>query len=244
MKRYLFILIAFFSMGAMAHDYWLMPMEDGKTHVLVYGHADRWDRYNPEWVKSATGYDLDGKAFPIQIARQALTFSEVRGGKSANDFVTVSSEGAGIIVILFDEGYWTQIPGTPEEWYELSRVHVKTYGKSNYYRTASKTLFVWGATYDKPVGADLEIVPLSDPWKSGLKELPIQVFYRGKPLVQGKVEIDGNPKEFITDAQGKTKIPLTERGRQHIVIRHTVPVQGDPNAEGESVLANLVFTRK
>lgn len=223
---------------ALAHDIKLVA--DGDGYILAYGHGDKWEGYKTAQVKSAIGYDTDGKPSAITVEKRELQFAGVPGGMLSDDAARIKPADAGMVTVLFDDGYWTK---TSDGWANQSKKHFKQHEESSQYWMYTKTLFKWSASYAKPVGLDLEIVPLANPWDKDLKSLPIQLLYQGKPLANTDVEIEGNTDLFTTDAQGKTNIPLHASGINYIGTSHKQVLTNDPDRDEFEITTNLRFTR-
>jgi hypothetical protein len=102
------------------------------------------------------------------------------------------------------------------------------------------------ATYDAPLGLEIEIIPLENPYSiapGGI--LPVQVLFRGEPLSQLTLHagFDGQSEESIhvlTDQEGKSQIPISKPGRWYIRGIHLFQVdQADHSYE--SYWATLTF---
>lgn len=221
----------------LAHDIKLLP--DGDGYVVAYGHGDKWDAYKTTKVKSASGYDGSGKSFPIAVEKRELPFAGLPG-KLSDDAGRIKTANAGMVTVLFDDGYWTH---TDDGWANQSKKYFKTYKESGHYWYYTKTLFKWSAAYAKPAGLDLELVPLADPWDKNLTSLPIQLLHKGKPMANAEVELEGHTDLFTTDAQGKTSIPLHASGLHYIGASYKEKLANDPDRDEFEVTTNLRFTR-
>lgn len=121
------------------------------------------------------------------------------------------------------------------------------------YAKFAKTYVVAGnpnATFSKPLGLKIEIVPLADP--AGLKpgaRLPVQLLYKGKPLADVQMEIatsTGPTKKAILQIAGRTNregkldiaIPSAGKIRLHAVAMDRV---SEPTHDWESNWASLTF---
>lgn len=105
------------------------------------------------------------------------------------------------------------------------------------------------ATFSKPTGLTIEIIPEADPYslKPGAT-LPVLVLFRGKPAVDVAVESawleNGNAKMEVygrTDSNGKIRIPIKATGphRLHAIVMERC---AEPKAaDWESFWASLTF---
>jgi hypothetical protein len=99
----------------------------------------------------------------------------------------------------------------------------------------------------KPVGSELEIVPLAHPY--GLAAgapLTVQVLFKGKPLagraVTGANRLRGDlqSKTLRTDAAGKVTFPIARRGDWMFALVHIEPTTGE--VDWRSYWATLTFS--
>lgn len=222
---------------ASAHDVSLEPA--GDAHVVLYGHGKEWIHYKPEQVEKVTAYDAAGKAAAIAAESRPVMISGLDGVRLEHEGAFVKSGNAGMITFLFEDGNWTE---TSDGWVKLPKNHFREYEKSKHYQMYNKTLLRWQAPYGKPVGLAVEIVPLANPW-SAIDRLPIQVLHEGKPAAGVKVEIDGDPEEYVTDAQGKASIPMRKDGVHHLSTNRERKLDNDPKADSKHIYSNLIFTR-
>jgi nickel transport protein len=93
-----------------------------------------------------------------------------------------------------------------------------------------------GAPWDKVLGHELEIVPLSDPLtvKPGQK-LHLRVLFSGQPLA-GEIERgdgltvvpEADIPRFTTDSDGVAEVPVVKSGPMQLVIDHSVSPSATP----------------
>ncbi|MEL6869605.1 MAG: DUF4198 domain-containing protein [Pseudomonadota bacterium] len=97
------------------------------------------------------------------------------------------------------------------------------------------------------LGMELEIVPLRNPYS--LKEddaLPVQVWYRGKPLAGAQVELEHLTLQAIaaqsmqTDDNGIATFPITKRGEWKLNVVWGVPM-AHRGATYSTVFSSLTF---
>lgn len=229
--------LALVSHAAIAHDVSLEPA--GDAYVVLYGHGKEWIHYKPEQVEQVTGYDAAGKATAIAVEHRPVLIAGLDEVRLEHEGAFIKTGDAGMVTLLFQDGYWTE---TSDGWSSLPKNHFREYMKSNHYLMYNKTLLRWEAAYGKAVGLAVEIVPLANPW-SGIDSLPIQVVHQGKPAAGVKVEIDGDPQEYVTDAQGKTSVPLRKGGVHYLSTNREQKLDGDPKADSRYTYSNLIFTR-
>lgn len=222
---------------AFAHDVSLEPA--GDRYVVLYGHGKEWIDYKPEQVEQVTGYDAAGKATPITVESREVLVAGLDGVRLEHEGAFIDVGKAGMVTLLFRDGHWTE---TADGWASLPKNHFREPLKSNHYLMHNKTLFRWADAYGKLAGLELEIVPLANPWSGG-DSLPVQVIYKGKPAAGVKVEIDGDPEEYTTDAQGRVSIPLRKGGVHHLSTNREEKLANDPKADSSYIYSNLIFTR-
>jgi hypothetical protein len=134
-------------------------------------------------------------------------------------------------------------------------------GRERYARCAK----TWIAGRDpkrvlQPQGLPLEIVPLADP--AGEPQLPIQVFYRGKPLAgalvrswnrpleRGALPFDPAARDSVPPAQelrtqpdGTARLDVQRAGEWLINVVHMVPSEDRKQADWQSLWASFTFAR-
>lgn len=228
LKRLLFTAFAVtFSSLAASHDVWLEP-GTGAEHRLVFGHPGDLEPYEPARVTSVSVVDVNGgKSRPE---------TRVDDGH----LVVKTPAGASVIAVVFDNGIWTE--GPDEQLVNEPKHAVPGYNKSSHTKNFSKALLAWGDAARKPIGMDLEVVPLDDPF--GLKpgqELIVQVFHGGKPLAGAEVEMLGAMDLFFTDEQGKVRLPVSDESFQYVLVMHRVPLKDNPDTDELELQANLTF---
>lgn len=209
---------------ALAHDAWVMPQ--GPRHEIVYGHLDKLERkYDAAKIKAVSALDASGRPLKIALDRDSLP-------------VTIAAPGAAMILLEFDNGYWTkttegsknlpknQVPGA------LSSLRSFKYGK---------TVLEWGPAAAKGHGQRLEIVPETSapPRPGGM--LTLRVEFEGKPLAGASIQLEGYDRAVQkTDAQGRATLTLAPAIMQAIVAGHEIRLNRE-DADSEKHSANLVF---
>ena len=124
-------------------------------------------------------------------------------------------------------------------------------GRELYSRFAKVVMGNAGGLATRPLGHVLEIVPEKDPATLAAGEpLPVQVLFRGKPLVGVRVsaayagaEMKGHdfPVTAETDAQGRALLKLDRAGLWYARLIHMVAAQDDPQIEWRSFFATLTL---
>ncbi len=151
----------------------------------------------------------------------------------------------GMITVVFDNGFWTKVSETEESINESKRNH-PDYLEAFHSMKYGKSIFAWNEADMKPVGLELEIVPLKNPHM--LKEgdaLPVQVFYQGQPLPDAMVGYAGK-----TDKDESNKVKADKEGKAELAMRngvlilaaHRVALPDSPDADARTLSANLYFS--
>ncbi|MBK8162838.1 MAG: DUF4198 domain-containing protein [Gammaproteobacteria bacterium] len=216
------------SAAAFAHDAWIVASGSDDYH-LVYGHPGELESYDPAKVEGLSAYDKNGNARDVS--------SSVRDGK-----VEISTgPDIALIAVEFDNGFWTE--NMDKKYANKPKWEIGDSRSSSHSKKFNKNLLAWSSAFSKPLGTELEIVPLANPLqlKPGDK-LPVQVLYRSQPLADADIEIMGNKEVYPTDAKGRASVPIQQTDYQYIAVSHKVDTKSNPNADQMSLSANLVFT--
>jgi uncharacterized GH25 family protein len=224
--------VILFSLSAapvLAHDAWLVKNGDGNSYELVYGHPGELESYEPAKVEGVIALDKSGSAQNVASA--------VRDGKV--EFKT--GKDTALIAIDFDNGFWTE--GQDKKHANKPKWEMADPRSSSHSKKYNKNILAWNSAFSKPLGAELEIVPLANPLqlKPGEK-LAVQVLYHSSPLAGAEVQIMGDKELYVTDAKGIASVPLQKTDYQYIAVSHKEDTKSNPNADVLSLSANLVFT--
>lgn len=215
--------------NAFAHDAWV-EKRDGEF-VVLYGHGEMHDPYDPARVKEVKGFDIKGNAVPVEIIKK-------------KDGASLSPKGeVAMITLVFDNGYWVK---TTDGWKNISKREAKEYIESIHSIKYGKTYLAWSDAFAKPVGMRLEIIPLTDPLsaKVGYKNFQIKVLYEGKPLEGAKIGTGGHTIDKTTDKDGIATIGIFRKGINVISARHRVPLKDNPDADMISLGTVITFEVK
>jgi uncharacterized GH25 family protein len=106
---------------------------------------------------------------------------------------------------------------------------------------------VSGGAFDRPVGMTMELVPEKNPYtlKAG-DELPVRLFYEGKPLAGalvialGRNQTDGK-LAARSGKDGRVRLRLPEGGFWLIKSVHMIPAPHETGVDWESLWASLTF---
>lgn len=252
--------------GASAHDFWLQPQ---RYHVapsaalsvdLLVGHGvDRtaWgqpaSRVRRLESLGPTGAWADLR--PALASRRANDQPIVAGFAEPGLHVLVLESLPAVSVLpaprfamyLREEGL------EPIASLRERRGLADTPGRELYSRRAKALVRVGDGAYDwahvaRPVGLDLEIVPLRNPYALAPGErLPVRVFYDGKPLAGALVkliDLDADEKPYAmarTDRSGRAAFDVPREGAWLVNTVWSAPLSGDPRAEFQTVFSSLTF---
>lgn len=196
------LLLATLSIPALAHDLWVT--RDGNLHTLHYGHersghaGAKVIEYKPEQVRQAVCFSAAGRELAGETSRTWPV--TLRGDCAASYFV-------------FSTGYWSKTP------YGTKNLPKHDAGKviDSWLSVESvKRIDTWGMALARPLGVELEIVPLDNPLslRPGDK-LHLAVYGAGKPVAGATVAYFGHPRG-VSAADGRLNVTLRRPGPQSI----------------------------
>lgn len=202
----------------------------GEDIPLLFGHPEEGEEevlpYAPATVKELTAYDLTGAVVPIEI-------KNLTGGIS----VSPNSDVAALTAFV-DRGFYIV---TPDNEYlniskrEATTEYIQAFRSLNY----PKSLYNWSDAVSQPLGLQLEIVPLENPFEVIAGEnLDVQVLFGGAPLQDVLVEYLGKPVE---DENGDSifSIPWGQEGLKTIEASYSIPLENDPDTDELSYSTSL-----
>lgn len=202
----------------------------GEEIPLLFGHPEEGEDnvlpYTPASVKELTAYDLTGAVVPVET-------------KNLPDGISVTpNEDVAALTAYVDRGFYVVTPDN--EYLNISKreatgEYIQAFRSLNY----PKSLYNWSDAVGQPLGLQLEIVPLENPFTVAVGEnLDVQVLFGGAPLKDVLVEYSGKP---IDDANGDGvfSVPWTQEGLKTIEASYSVPLVNDPNTDEISYSASL-----
>jgi uncharacterized GH25 family protein len=223
---------------AKGHEIWLEKygIEDGKVNLaLVYGHNMRQDGVGDVARLTPFVYSPNGERFAPLLTRgddkHLISFTA-----NQNGYYTAIADYGSIIISQTKEGY------------ELGpRSMFKDVIYAGAFHQMAKIIVPMGSPGDfegKLVHGILEIVPKEVECQLG-KEMELQVFYEGKPLVGEEVLVVSKKegKEMAvgrTDGQGIAQIPILVEGDCMFLVRHRDPTKKVNDAFDESVFVTTL----
>lgn len=202
----------------------------GEEIPLLFGHPEEGEDnvlpYNPASVKELTAYDLTGAVVPVETKNFPSSISVIANSDTA------------ALTAFVDRGFYVV---TPDNEYlniskrEVTGEYTQAFRSLNY----PKSLYNWSDALAQPLGLQLEIVPLENPFAvAGGENLDVQVLFGGAPLKDVLVEYSGKP---IDDANGDGifSIPWTQEGLKTIEASYSVPLVNDPDTDEISYSTSL-----
>jgi nickel transport protein len=217
---------------ASAHDIWITTAgpADARRAVINYGHP--YDR-------PPTVADKIIDIFAISADGQRPLIKGLATTREGQWFVVETQpfrdDGRTLLVVRYDNGYWIK---TADGYRNATKREVPDALDSLWSMKFGKAFTGPGAPWDKVLGHELEIVPLSDPLMVGPGgTLRLRVLFHGKPLHDGKVErgdgltavAENEIPRFATDADGIAAIPIVKTGPMQLVIDHAVAPSATPD---------------
>lgn len=204
------LLLVVLALPAAAHDLWLD--KDSAGYALFQGHRHSAHAgaevvpYEPGAVKGATCLDAGGGAkSPIP-------------GKSHP--VKLTGECAALLV-AFSTGYWTKTAG---ETRNAPKTGVAGVMKSWLSEDAVKRIDRWTAAVAQPLGAGLEITPVTDPFRLVIDDkLTVLVTENRKPKSGVPVAYQGDTRG-VTGDDGRIAIRIRQGGMQLISASIEAPL--------------------
>jgi len=221
--------------AAFAHDIWITTNgpPNARRAVVNYGHPH--DR--PPAVA-----DKIIDIFAITADRKE---SLLKGLSTARDggWLVVESrpfrdDGRALLAVRYDNGYWVK---TAEGYRNATKREVPDALASLWSVKFAKALTGVGAPWDRVLGHELEIVPLSDPpTVRPAQTLRLRVLFRGRPLADAKIERgdgltpvpEADIPRFATDSDGVAAVPIVKPGPIQLVVDHEVSPSATPGLAG------------
>lgn len=212
-----------------AHGIWTAERR-GNIEV-IYGDGAEDNAYDPKKISGAWASDLRGGRIPVTVEK-------------LEDHARLKPvESAAVLSVALDNGYWTQAPD--KKWLNVGETQVPGALDSGRYYKYTLAVLEEGAKLPSLDKLKLVIVPQQDPLSvEAGKELEVQVLVDGKPASDVELVADfvNAPDEVATktDAQGKAKIIVRNRGLNVIAASTTVP-NDDPDARVRGMFSSLSF---
>lgn len=248
---------------ALAHDFWIQPnafwVPSGGTTTMsiLVGHGSyrskslieanritRFDRYGPD------GHSDRRPELKLGSATTDTTLHFAQPGEYLYALATnaTPSELPGI---RFTD--YLKVEGlTPALALRQRTGMTDAPGRELYSRRAKALIQVGNApatdVATRRIGLSLELVLERDPYTLPPgADLPVRVFYEGKPLAGGTVKLnnldfDERPlATHVTDAAGRALFRVPRIGNWQLNVIWTKPIKGNPKADFETTFSSLTF---
>jgi uncharacterized GH25 family protein len=257
--RYLLpsLILSSFMLPAEAHDFWIEPdnfmPETGDTVTVSLREGEKFKGntlpYIEEWFADFSRTDGDGRNPVMSLTGDdpAARLEDIEGQtllgyRSTRNFVEL--EAAKFNKYLEDEGI------------EFLREQRIARGEDDapapeFFVRCAKTLLQGAndgaAVYDTVLGYTLELVPLSDPYKTNVGDkLTFRLLFRGKPAENLQLqaftkEIPDKVEKIRTDKDGIATVNLDRAGKWMIKAVQIQAIVGDPKALWQSWWASYLF---
>jgi len=211
----------------LAHSIWLEKEEEELT--IKYGHVEKeFEGYDPNKVKTVTAFAQNGDQMGVEmIAHGEKMILETEASPS-------------LVAVTFDNGYWVE---TEDGWENISKQEVDSYISSSHTYKYTKALYQWSSSFTQPVGLNLEIVPLNNPFALNPGEdFKLQVLYEKEPLSQVKLTYNGAEGKVIeTDQNGIASISLSDSKLHYVEVNHRYSIENNPKADEVAHSSTLTF---
>ena len=260
-KTLLAALVAVSSLAS-AHELWVnapdkIAVDDVLKAELAYGHdypaaepidADRLHIFKPLQL-----IDSSGKAQDLQQKGENYQYE-------AKDKLAAGSYW---LSAVYQPTFWSK---NKDGWKQQNLTEMTDATACQQAQMFGKKLLVVGdgavdvAAISKPIGQNLEIVPLADPTQVKVDErFPVQIYYQGKPLAGATViatsdtfmakDLDATrderpPQAFSgkTDKDGKVNVIPQLEGLWKIKVAHKAPFEDQKTCLEYSNTATLLVT--
>jgi nickel transport protein len=212
---------------AQAHDAFFELASPSQAGQFVVRFADEGKplTYPPAKLKRVWAYSASGQNVSLQ---QTPTPEIVR--------ISAPSEAV-MMALEFENGFFSRsTQGTIEK--PMNEVPGAVSG--TWAKKTGKYVTQWSAPALKPVGMQLEIVPMSANLPKSGELMSVQVLWEGKPvegIVVSKGEKESGEK---TDANGVATYRV-QPGRNFVWAERRIKVDNDPRYTTLAVATNLIF---
>lgn len=205
-----------FAGAATAHEAYIQA-EPGGAYLIAWGHpGEAPGRYEVDEVLNAALYGVDGRALD---ARRLEADGQVRIGLLTRAEVAMAS-------FVFEPGATIQtgegryVPG--------SKADHPGYRRAFHSLRSGKALYAWSPAFAEPLGHELELVPLADPFGAA-QGLDLVLLYDGDPLAGASVTVHGDleQSELTTGPDGRVSVSLAQGGETLIAARHALPLTSE-----------------
>lgn len=256
------ILLSAVSGNALAHEYWLEPLQ----YTIEPGEALQGNLYNGQNFKGSRYSFIENRFDLFKITDPDGEFP-VAGRNGDIPALNMPIEAKGLISVSY-QGKFDRITFTNEEKikhyieYEGFKGVLERNAERGYppdrlqeqYARCAKALFQVGPVEpnqkDRLTGMKLELVAEANPYAlSQADSLPVRLYWEGKPMPDVQIRLfrfDGELEttEIRTDTEGRAAFPLKGGGKFMMNAVHIFEGDDDPDtklAEWVSYWATLSF---
>lgn len=248
-------ILALASTSASAHDFWLQPArwkpadEAGLEFTLEVGHGPDRQRspIRASRILTLENVQPDGS---IADLRPNLHLGEANGDLTAGGslativLVTDVAAESHLDPVRFNAHLQSEGLTDAIAWREAHN-QSSAEGSENYGRVAKALIRSASRTsvVQRPLGLELEIVPLRDVYAPAVTRLPVQVLFKRAPLKGATVKLydlgnDGTPVATCTsDPDGRCTFDFARRGSWLVNV-----VWSTPNAAGSLTDFRTIFS--
>jgi nickel transport protein len=212
---------------AHAHDAFFELVTPAQAGQFIVRFADEGKpiAYPPAKLKRTWAYSASGQTVALQQTPSA-------------ELVRISAPPeAAMLALEFENGFFSRsTSGTVEK--PMNEVPGAVSG--TWAKKASKYITQWSAPVNKPVGLQLEIVPMSTTMPKAGDTMSVQVLWEGKPIEGILISKGEKQPGEKSDANGMATYKV-QSGQNFVWAERRMPVAGDPRYTTLAVATNLIF---
>lgn len=261
------IALALAAAPAAAHDFWIQPARFATAagaplpFDLLVGHGAFRQRWGVETARVVRFDDISAAG---SRDRRAVLHTQSGDNDGTLQFATPGTH----VVVLESKAALSVLPsirfndyltveGLTPALAERARTGSQDSEGREFYSRRAKTLIQVGgrgqpaagtSPVTRPTGLKLEIVPQKNPYELKPGEaLPVQILYEGRPLPGATVKLnnlDFDAEPIATtrsDSAGRARFNVPLRGRWQLNVIWTKVVNGNPQADFDTVFSSLTF---
>ncbi len=247
------IITVMFTSAAFSHDMWIAPenfsIKKGEVLKMSFPSDHKFPAADRVFVEKDTMTDT----LVVTPKGKKIKLSNWEGDvlKSAK----LSEAGTFVIASGKKGGFSTKT--TDGKYEKKAKDEIKNPAKSTFSKKFTKAIVTvanpGGSSFSKPVGHELEIVPLNDPSLiKGGDSIDIKILLNGKPY---ETEIDATYDTFSagknvfaekikSGKEGIAKLKLSKSGAWLLRVSNKTPYIDQKKADEQSYTATLTFSIK
>jgi uncharacterized GH25 family protein len=238
-------LFASVATAAAAHDIWIVSTKAGAQTSAEILFGDLVGPVLADEDRIVT-FDLVGPAGKTDL-RSLLEPSSSHGHPvlSTKPFATTPDA---VVAISYDNGFWVTIPGDDSE--TNTNPLIIPDGQGAHWTFKWGKLLLGPGAYRQKLGARLELVAMSDPFKARPgTTLPVQLLLNGKPFAGADIACtdglqaipDAQQPVVKTDANGIAQVPVKQAGPVLLTTDINVPTLHPALAKQDHLFASLSY---